>query len=153
MSLGVLTLTSSGFTLPNPAVTLRDEGFSELWIPTLEGDNVEGADGHIAYPRTIKQQRASVPVLIDSAVDLAGDPTVSPSRGMWDNLQGLIAALVLPTTEGDGAQEVALVPFLDGPLLTGRMQFPAVVPGKKVRAGWLAVIDVVLPDGPLEESS
>lgn len=150
---GQLTVTASGFVLPNPAIIVHDYGFAQLLDITLSGDNVETIAGHVAYPRVIKQQTATIPILIDTTVDANGDATADPMTGLIENLELIQSELLLPTTEDDGAQEVQFEPVLGGPVRTGRVQFVGVQVGQRSRRGWLAVLDLVLPDGPLTEGS
>lgn len=148
---GVLTVVDSGFTIPNPAITVHDYGFTQLWDITLSGDNVETIAGHVAYPRVIKQQTATVPILIDPLVDMAGDPLDGTVAAMRANYLELQEELILPTTVVDGAQDVTFEPAPGEPLLLGRIQFVGIQVGRRWPGGWLAVLDLVLPDGPLVE--
>lgn len=148
---GVLTIVATGFTIPNPAITVHDYGFTQLWDITLTGDNVETIEGHVAYPRVIKQQSASVPILIDPLVDMAGDPLDGTVAAMRANYLELQEELILPTTLDDGAQDVSFEPSPGETPLLGRIQFVGIQVGRRTRRGWLAVLDLVLPDGPLVE--
>lgn len=148
---GVLTIVASGFTIPNPAITVHDYGFTQLWDLTLSGDNVETIEGHVAYPRVIKQQTATVPILIDPLVDMAGDPLDGTVAAMRANYLELQAELLGPTTIGDGTQDVSFEPSPGETPLLGRVQFVDIQVGRRLPGGWLAVIDLVLPDGPLVE--
>ncbi len=146
---GVLTIVATGFAIPNPAITVHDYGFAQLWDRTLSGANVETIAGHVAYPRVVKQQTATVPILIDPFADFAGGALDGTPEAMRANYLGLQQHLLDPTVTGDGTQDVSFEPTPGATPLLGRVQFVGIQPGRRVRRGWLAVIDLVLPDGPL----
>ncbi len=151
---GTLTL-SSGYTLPNPAVTLIQWGLGELWTPQVQGKNFDAAGTTWVVPRDLAEQKVSIPVAIIGEVDSAGDPTADPTAGLFANLQELIAELMGPgvqpneTAAVPGFVAADWVPYSGAAAINARFQFESIQVGDRHRGWCTAVLRATLPDGPM----
>lgn len=146
---GGTLISAGGYEIPNYAVTPIEYGFTQLWVPTLSGQNREVIDGHVSVASRIKQQSADIPLLVIGNVDADGVVQPGGLPGLWANIDELRSVWLDPSLSGDGTQLVTFELFPSGPAWTGRVKCTGITVADPSPGSWRVAMHLVLPDGPL----